>query len=489
MFLNKPAKYKWYLKIITLAFFISGLLISCTDQESAKNQFSEDELKNIVARSDATFEEYCSGCHEDSIQSFADREWLFGDSAQEIYVSIAEGREDGEMPSFNDAFDDKKIKEMVVAIMHASNKLNNYNLGSPEESKTYRAKDLSYKLETVVDGFESPWGMAFLPGGDMLVTDKYGDFYRVAKSGNKTKISGVPEIRADGQGGLMDVELHPNFSENSLLYLAYTSFKPEDDDLTSTAVSRYKLEGTNLTDEKLIYEALPYIDSGRHFGVRLEFDNDGYLYITIGDRGRRDIHPQDLSTHPGKTHRIHDDGRIPEDNPFVDNADAVKSIYSYGHRNQQGMIKHPETGEIWTHEHGPKGGDEINIVEKGLNYGWPVISFGVNYSGTKFTNLTAKAGMEQPLHEWTPSIAPSGMDFVRGDLYSGWKGHLLVGALRFEYLALVKLDGNKVLSEERLMEDVGRVRNVKQGPDGYIYVAVEEPGIIYKIVPVNGKKS
>jgi glucose/arabinose dehydrogenase len=474
--------------LLMVSFLLLILFSACSSQNKG-DQFSDAELNGIMARSAHTFDEYCSGCHDDSLSHFAQREWIYGEKAEEIYISIAEGREDGEMPAFNDAFDDAKIKELVIAIMNTKGTLANYNLSNSDDSKIFKAKDLSYKLETIADGFESPWGMAFLPNNEMLIADKSGELWRVNGSGEKSEISGVPKVKYRSQGGLMDIELHPDFNENNYVYLSYSVYNEDDDDLGTTVVSRYKLEGNSLTEAKEIYKALPYVSTGRHYGCRLEFDNDGYLFITVGDRGRRDIHPQDLSTHPGKVHRVFDDGRIPDDNPFVNSSDAVASIYSYGHRNQQGMIKHPVTGEIWTHEHGPRGGDEINIVNKGLNYGWPVISHGVNYSGTKFTDITEKEGMEQPLHQWTPSIAPSGMDFVRGDKYPGWEGRLLVGSLKFEYVGLYELDNKRIVSEERLMVDEGRVRNVKQGPDGFIYVAVEEPGIVYKIVPVEGSKS
>jgi glucose/arabinose dehydrogenase len=231
-----------------------------------------------------------------------------------------------------------------------------------------------------------------------------------------------------------------------------------------------------------LYKASPNSKKGQHFGSRIEFDNKGYLYFSIGDRGSRDVNPQDVTLDGGKIYRIHDDGRIPEDNPFVNKVGAKKAIYSYGHRNPQGMTKHPITGEIWTHEHGPRGGDEINIIKKGKNYGWPLISYGINYSGTSFTDHTSLPDMEQPLFYWVPSIAPSGFIIVSSDKYPAWKGDLLVGSLKFQYLERLILKNNQVIKREKLLEGMGRVRSVRQAPDGYIYVGIENVGLV-KIIP------
>jgi glucose/arabinose dehydrogenase len=245
---------------------------------------------------------------------------------------------------------------------------------------------------------------------------------------------------------------------------------------------RAKLVDNELVENQLLYKAGPNSKKGQHFGSRLAFDDQGYLYFSIGDRGNRDENPQDITRDCGKIYRIHDDGRIPKDNPFVNESNAKKAIYSYGHRNPQGMIKHPETGEIWTNEHGPQGGDEINIVKAGKNYGWPVISYGINYSGTTFTEITEKPGMEQPLFYWVPSIAPIGMTIVSSDMYPEWKGNVLVGSLKFQYLEKLKLKDGIVVKREKLLEGMGRVRSVKEGPDGFIYVGIESLGIV-KIIP------
>ena len=342
--------------------------------------------------------------------------------------------------------------------------------------------ELNYTSEIVVSDLNIPWGMAFLPDGSMLITEKSGELIHFHE-GEKQIIEGTPNVYVRGQGGFMDVKLHPDYIENGWIYFSFASAEGEGDG-GNTAILRAKLNGNTLVDSEMLYKASPNSKRGQHFGSRIEFDDEGYLYFSIGDRGDRDVNPQDITRDCGKIYRLNDDGSVPDDNPFINTENAKTAIYSYGHRNPQGMVKNPFTGAIWTNEHGPKGGDEINIIEKGNNYGWPVISYGINYSGTTFTDITEKEGMEQPLFYWVPSIAPSGMAFVSSNKYPEWKGNVLVGALKFEYLERLVIENNKVVKREKLLEDIGRVRNVIQGPDGFIYVAVEGKGI-YKIVPQN----
>ncbi|MFB9055802.1 PQQ-dependent sugar dehydrogenase [Mariniflexile ostreae] len=340
----------------------------------------------------------------------------------------------------------------------------------------------TYTTELVISELNIPWGMAFLPDGSMLVTEKAGELIHF-KNGEKKRIEGLPEIYVRGQGGLMDIHLHPDYETNGWIYMSYAAAEGEGDG-GNTTLMRAKLKDNKLVEKQQLYKASPNSKKGQHFGSRIAFDNDGYLYFSIGDRGDRDLNPQDITRDCGKIYRLHDDGTIPVDNPFVHSEHAKKAIYSYGHRNPQGLVKNPETGAIWSHEHGPQGGDEINIIQKGKNYGWPVISYGINYSGTSFTDITEKKGMEQPVFYWVPSIAPSGMAFVSSDKYPEWSGSLLVGALKFQYLERLVLEKGKVVKREKLMEKAGRIRNVVQAPDGYIYVAVEGKGIV-KIIPKN----
>jgi len=335
-----------------------------------------------------------------------------------------------------------------------------------------------YRTETVVTGIDVPWGMVQLPDQNFLVTDRAGTlYYADLDTGKKTAIKGLPKISDRGQGGLLDIILHPNYKENGWIYLSYSSPAGEGQG-DNTAIVRGKLKNFILTQVQRIYKASPNTTNSRHYGSRLAFDQRKFLYFSIGDRGDRDTNPQNLTLDGGKIYRLHDDGRIPQDNPFADKENHKAAIFTYGHRNPQGMALNPISGQIWIHEHGPKGGDEINIVAKGKNYGWPLISYGVNYSGTKFTELTHKTGMEQPVWYWVPSIAPSGMAFVTSDKYPDWQGHLLVGSLKFGYLVLCRLDGDKVLSEQVFFKGIGRARNVKQMPDGFIYIATENNKIV-----------
>ncbi|RED43031.1 glucose/arabinose dehydrogenase [Winogradskyella eximia] len=360
-----------------------------------------------------------------------------------------------------------KLKSIIIGLILTS------TLACAQDKNPVNTKN-SY--EVIVSDLNIPWGFTFLPDSSMLITEKSGQLIHF-KDGKKTNISGLPEIYVRGQGGLLDIILHPNYKTNGWLYFSYASPDGKEDG-GNTAIARAKLKDNSLTDLEILYKATPNTTKGQHFGSRLIFDNNGYLFFTIGERGNRDENPQDITRDGGKVYRINDDGSIPEDNPFVNESNAKIAIYSYGHRNPQGMILHPKTKEIWTHEHGPKGGDEINIIKAGKNYGWPIISYGVNYSGTSFTDITEKEGMEQPIHYWDPSIAPSGMAFINSEKYGDWKGNLLVGSLKFQYLDLCTFKDNKVIKEERLLDNLGRVRSVNQGPDGFIYVGIENLGIV-----------
>ncbi len=334
----------------------------------------------------------------------------------------------------------------------------------------------AHSYEIVVSDLRNPWGFTFLPDGSMLINEKEGQLIHY-KDGTKTTVANLPDIYNRGQGGLMDIELHPNYTENGWIYLTYASTSGENRG-GHTAIMRAKLKDNALVENEVLYKASPNTTSSRHFGSRIAFDDQNFLFFSIGERGNRDENPQDISRDGGKIYRINDDGTIPNDNPFLNEPNAKTAIYSFGHRNPQGMTIHPETGEVWTHEHGPKGGDEINIIHSGKNYGWPVITYGINYVGTKITDETEREGMEQPLHYWVPSIAPSGMAFISSNKYKGWKGHLLVGSLKFQYLDLCHIKNGKVVKEERLLDGLGRVRSVEQGPDGYIYVGIEQLGIV-----------
>ncbi len=342
-------------------------------------------------------------------------------------------------------------------------------------------KKINFSLELIVPDLEIPWSFEFLPDRSILIAEKSGGLY-IYKNNAKVNIKGMPAPYVRGQGGLLDLALHPNFINNKRIYFTQSSSVNSQDSGGNTALYTAILKDTSLQDVSLLYKAAPNTTSGRHFGSKIIFDRQGYLYFTIGDRGDRDVTPQNINLDGGKVYRLNDDGTIPADNPFVGTQGAKEAVYSYGHRNPQGMTLHPDSGHVWTHEHGPKGGDEINIIEAGKNYGWPIITYGKNYSGTTITEETQREGMEQPLYYWIPSIAPSGMAFVSSDRYPAWKGNLLVGSLKFSYLERLVIDNNNVTYREKIAEDIGRVRDVVQSPDGFIYISVESKGI-YKIVP------
>lgn len=334
----------------------------------------------------------------------------------------------------------------------------------------------AYGYELVVPDLDIPWGMDFMPDGSFLITEKNGELIHY-KEGSKTVISGTPEVYARGQGGLLDVRLSPNYDTDKAIYLSYSSTEG-DAKGGHTALMKATLSGDQLTDKKVLYKATPNTTKGQHWGSRIVFDNDGHVFFTIGERGERDVNPQDITRDGGKVYRLNMDGSIPKDNPFVGEDNAKEAIWSYGHRNPQGMAINPETGDIWVHEHGPRGGDEINLVKKGANYGWPVITYGINYSGTEITDQRKKEGMEQPVYYWLPSIAPSGMAFVKGDKYPDLAGNLLVGSLKFQYLEADYLKDGKVVKREKLLDGIGRIRDINQAPDGTVYISVEGKGIV-----------
>ena len=351
-------------------------------------------------------------------------------------------------------------------------------------AQTISTQEHSFRIVKLAEGLEHPWSLAFLPDGRMLVTERPGRLRIVGADGRleKRPVRGLPEIAEYGQGGLMDVTLHPRYPQNQLVYLSFAARGPGG---VSTEVGRGKFSGNRLEGFEIIFRQLPKSNAGRHFGSRLVFDQAGFLYITLGDRGDRE-RAQRRDDHAGSVIRLHDDGRVPQDNPFAGKAGWKPEKYTLGNRNIQGAALHPETGTLWTHEHGPQGGDEINVIRAGVNYGWPVITYGREY-GTGFSigEGTQKPGMAQPLYYWVPSIAPSGMAFYAGDKFPRWRGDLFVGALRDRLLVRLRLDGERVVSEERMLEGVlGRIRDVRGGPDGYLYLLTDSSdGVLARLEP------
>ncbi len=340
------------------------------------------------------------------------------------------------------------------------------------------------KIVTVASGLDHPWSLAFLPEGPMLVTEREGRLRAISADGSLSEpIGGLPEVSTVGQGGLLDIALHPRFTETRLVFLSFAEPR-EGGNATSVMRGRLREDLSRLEDVKVIFRQQPATDGGHHFGSRLVFDREGALFVTTGDRNKLRKLVQLTDNHIGKIIRITEDGGIPPDNPKPEG--WLPEIWSIGHRNLQGATLHPDTGQLWTVEHGAKGGDELNHPQAGKNYGWPLISYGREYSGGQIGKGKEMAGMEQPVHYWDPSIAPSGMVFYTGDRYPRWKGHLFVGALVQTHVARLALDGGKVVDKERLFDGLARIRDVRQGPDGYLYLLTDmgaPDGSVLKVVP------
>ena len=355
-----------------------------------------------------------------------------------------------------------------------------------DRSAVINSEKHTFRVVTLLKGLEYPWSVAFLPDGRMLVTERVGRLRLVGQDLrlDPKPIAGLPDVAATGQGGLFDVVLHPEHAQNGWIYWAYNAPGAGG---WGTALARGKLQGSRMTEVQVLFSMKPKTRSSQHFGGRIVFDRAGMLYLTLGDRGDKE-RAQKLDDHAGSVIRLHDDGRVPVDNPFAKRVEALPEKWTLGNRNMQGASLHPKTGELWTHEHGPQGGDEVNVMRSGLNYGWPVITYGVNYGfGTRIGEGQTKPGMVQPLHLWVPSIAPSGMAFVSGSKFPQWTGDLLVGALRDQMLVRLELDGEKVVREERLLRGiVGRIRDVRMGPDGLVYLLTDDSeGALLRLEPVN----
>ena len=368
------------------------------------------------------------------------------------------------------------LATLIIITAYQTSACNNQKGSGKSDS----AVTTSYKIDTLYKGFKNPWGMVWLPDGRMLVTEKAGEIL-VFRDGKYTgeKLSGVPAVVDGGQGGLLDIKLHPDYDKNKWIYISYS--KPVKGGSTTT-ITRFKLDGNNIVEKQELYEAKPYLDADYHFGSRIIFDKDNYLFFSSGERGTMKK-VWELDNDHGKIHRLNDDGTVPDDNPFVKTAGAHPSIWSYGHRNPQGLIYDKENNRIWGIEHGPRGGDELNLIEKGKNYGWPLTCYGINYDGTVLTDKKEMPGVTNPTHYWVPSIAPCGSMIVTSEKYPDWKGNLLIGALALKHIARVQLNGTTYVSEEKLLNNVARFRNIAEGPDGYIYAITEGPGMLLKIVP------
>lgn len=345
---------------------------------------------------------------------------------------------------------------------------------------TFKSEELTFGVDTIAADLKNPWGIAFLPDGRMLVTERSGEILIFQNGKQLAEKIQIPDVFVHGQGGLLDIKLHPDFAENGWIYLSYAK---KGEGGGGTVIARTKMEGNKFGTIEQLFSAQPLTESGVHFGSRIVFDGNGYMFFSSGERGTKE-NAQNLGNHLGKVLRLHDDGGVPTDNPFVNQEGAKPEIWSYGHRNPQGLVYDADTKTLWDVEHGPRGGDELNKVEKGKNYGWPVITYGINYDGTPITDKTAQEGMEQPVTYWVPSIAPCGMTQVKGDKYKGWKNNFMIGALALQHVARVEVTNGKYVKQEKLLEKMARVRAVEESPDGYLYIATEGPGMLLKLIPI-----
>ncbi|NTW26165.1 MAG: PQQ-dependent sugar dehydrogenase [Lentimicrobium sp.] len=468
--------------IIAVAFAGMTGIMSMKD-DSATGKTTEENTAVL------NYQTYCAGCHGDNLEKFTAKKWMDEPDNASVISSIKQGIEIQGMPSFVETFTEAEIEALAAYVKKGIPADRSKLKPAVAAGEVIKSEVQDFVVDTVVTGLDVPWGLAFLPGGDLLISERAGTLHLFSKGKLSPPIGGLPPIRAEGQGGLLDLCLHPDYETNGWIYFSYSALSPDKGNKTSnTAIMRARLEGNKLVDQQVIFRGDHDNDRSHHYGCKLTFDNQGHLFFGIGDRGQHYDFPQNLDNTNGKIHRINDDGSIPKDNPFVNTFGAIPSIYSFGHRNPQGNCIHPLSGELWESEHGPRGGDELNLIEPGKNYGWPVISYGINYNGTILTEFTEKEGMEQPLYYWDPSIAPCGMTFLTGDKYKKWRNNLFIGSLRFQYLERLVIQGRSVVHTEKLLQGIGRVRNVVVSPDGLIYVAIENPGKIVRLVPVEKER-
>ncbi|MBC8010810.1 MAG: PQQ-dependent sugar dehydrogenase [Burkholderiales bacterium] len=475
----------------------SGLLLfAIVAAVSARAQ--TEELTRDTAK---LYAQFCASCHGEKLDgglggSLVDGVWKHGDGGDEhLARMITAGLPQLGMPGFGETLDAPRVRGLVVFMRERATRAEESRTtpAKPDSANTVvRSRAANFRVENVIDkDLGVPWSLGFLPGDEGVLIAQRDGKLRLARGGKllPEPIAGTPRVWAEGQGGLMVVQAHPDYAKpgNGWIYLAFSD-PGEREGEAMTAVVRGRIRDGRWTDEQQIYRAPRelYRRAGVHFGTRLVFDQ-GYLFFGIGDRGAQ-TQAQELGRPNGKMHRVHDDGRVPTDNPFAGNPDALPTIWSFGHRNPQGIVARPGTTgatlQIWETEHGPRGGDELNLIKRGANFGWPLITHGMNYNGTPLTAETARDGLEQPAVHWTPSIAVCGLDFYSGERFPAWKGNLLVGALGKQELRRVVLEGDVVKEQEVLFRGIGRVRSVHTGPDGLVYVCLENPGRVVRLVPV-----
>lgn len=464
---------QWIAGLSVAGVFFGGGLQACAEAPNAA----------------ALYQQHCAQCHGVNLeggnaQSMLNGIWQFGDEAGYISRNIKHGITHLGMPAYEAVLSDREIRALTDYLLSAEREA---GVEKPPPPDMVHTLDYEVKVEVWAEGLAIPWDIAFPDADTALITERPGGV-RVVRSGEllPAPIAGTPEALHEGQGGMLAVAVDPEYAENGWIYLAYThALSPGEgrrSPLAMTRLVRGRVADHRWVDEEVVYEAPheTYLPTRLHYGCRIVFDAEGYLYFAIGERGIQD-HAQDLSRPNGKVHRIHRDGRVPEDNPFVGRADALPTIWSYGNRNPQGLAFHPETGLLWSSEHGPMGGDELNVIRPGRNYGWPVVTYGRNYNGTIVTDLRRKDGMEEPAWHWTPSTAVCGIDFYRGDEFPLWRNALMVGALKYEQVGLMTVVEDRVIHEEVILKNIGRVRHVVPGPDGAVYVVTNNPDQVLRL--------
>ncbi len=468
-----PRTYRFYISAL-LSFVIITIPLITIAQESGEKLFQTN----------------CAQCHGADLtggnaQSLIDGVWQFGDENSYITRNIKFGIQHLGMPSYEKTLSDSEIRS-IVSYMRDAEKSSGVEI--PPLPKNLETMDYFINSEVFAENLEVPWAIDFIDSNTALITERPGRL-RIVKNGRllENPVQNTPEVLNQGQGGLLDVAIDPDYKNNGWIYLAFSHELENQGAQRTPAMTklvRGKIKDNVWTLEQVIFEAPheTYRTTRHHYGCRIVFDPSGYLYFCIGERGY-DTEAQSNKLPNGKVHRIHPDGAIPDDNPFIHEEGAIPSIFSLGNRNIQGMAIHPVTGELWTTEHGPMGGDELNRITSGKNYGWPVITYGRNYNGSIITELTHKTGLEQPNLYWKPSIAVCGLDFYKGNLFKKWKNKLLVGALKYEEVRLLSIEGDRVMHQEVILKNVGRVRDVSTGPDGAIYVVLNNPGTILRLTP------
>jgi len=433
----------------------------------------------------------CAACHGNKLEggigsSFTDRIWNYGQDPQLIMLNVAFGISNLEMPGWSEILTDTEIQSVVEYILDQEKKSKSVAPAIPD---TVATEKYNLKVEVLDNSLDTPWAMDFIDANNALVTDRAGKLYQMVSGVlQKEPVKGTPtDIAQTGQAGLFDVVVDPDYAKNGWIYLSYSQLLDTsadmDDSKAMTRIIRGQIKDGQWTDQKVLYQAdaKHYTNIRAHFGARIVV-HDGYLYFSVGDRYAMK-EAQDITRPNGKIHRIHKDGSIPKDNPFVDASGAIPSIYSFGHRNPQGLALNSATKKIWSTEHGPMGGDELNLIQPGKNYGWPEITFGRDYDGTAISEFTEKPGMEQPIIHWTPSIAVFSLDFYTGSLFPKWRNNVLVSSLKYKELRRLVLDGDKVIHQETLVKGIGRMRSVKAGPDGAVYVLFNSPSLILRFTP------